>query len=106
MLLTEINFIALYFCNRTSLTIQTMKTINNILNGFCATMQDPDFEAFIQQIRDDVPGNPELNKEQEKELTSKINKNPKPQDLSLELAHEISCWINNQPSTANVIESL
>ncbi len=67
-------------------------------------MQDPDFEAFTQQILTDIPNNPQLNNNQEKELISKINRNPKPEDLTLELAYEISCWINNLPETDNVIE--
>ncbi len=67
-------------------------------------MQDPDFEAFILQILADIPNNPQLNNDQEKELISKINRNPKPEDLTLGLAYEISCWINNLPNTDSVIE--
>lgn len=70
------------------------KTINNILNGFCATMQDPDFEDFIETIRANIEGNPELDYDQEQLLTLWINKKNNPEDLTIELAYQISDWIN------------
>jgi len=72
-----------------------MKKLHTILDGFCAIMmQDTHFEAFIEQIKLDIPGNPEISKEQEVLLIDLFNKKPKPEDLTSEVACKIACWIN------------
>jgi hypothetical protein len=70
------------------------KTINNTLNGFCATMQDRGFEDFTDWIRENIQGNPELDYDQEQLLTPWINKKKNPEDLTIELANQIADWIN------------
>jgi hypothetical protein len=70
------------------------KTINSILNRFSATIQDADFDDFIEKIRLNIQGNPELDYDQSQLLTLWINKKKNPQDLTTEFALQIADWIN------------